>query len=63
MQIEDKTATEIFGTPDDKKLQSSMTLFSMIENANPVFKKLLDKYFMSIHDVYTVEHLEKSAQN
>jgi len=63
LQIEDKTATEIFGTPDDMKLRSSMTLFSKVENADPIFKKVLDKYFMSLQDDYTEELLEKSTQD
>ncbi len=63
LQIEDKTATEIFGIPDDMKLRSSMTLFSKVENADPIFKKILDKYFMSIQDEYTEELLEKSVQD
>ena len=60
LQVENKkTATEIFGTPDDMKLRSSMTLFSKVENANPVFGKVLDKYFMGIQDDYTERLLEK----
>jgi len=35
----------IFGTPDDIKLRSSMTLFALLENSNPVFRQVLDKYF------------------
>jgi len=60
LQVENKkTATEIFGTPDDMKLRSSMTLFSKVENANPVFGRVLDKYFMGIQDDYTERLLEK----
>jgi len=35
-----------------------MTLFSKVKNADPVFKAVLDKYFMGIPDDYTEELLE-----
>ena len=58
LDVNGKTATEIFGVPDDMKLRSSMTLFSKVKNADPVFKAVLDKYFMGIADDYTEELLE-----
>lgn len=61
LQIENKTATEIFGAPDDMKLRSSMTLFSKVENADPVFGKVLGKYFMGIQDDYTDDLLKKNT--
>ena len=61
LQIENKTATEIFGAPDHMKLRSSMTLFAKVENANPVFEKVLDKYFMGMQDDYTEDLLERST--
>jgi len=61
LQIENKTATEIFGAPDDMKLRSSITLFAKVENANPVFEKVLDKYFMGMQDDYTEDLLERST--
>lgn len=51
------TAYEIFGSPDDMKLHSSMTLFSRVENANPVFKKVLDKLFEGKEDRQTLNLL------
>ncbi len=41
LQLESGNAHNIFGSPDDLKLQSSMTLFSSL-NDNPVFQKVLD---------------------
>lgn len=38
-------ATQIFGTPDDLKLRSCVTLFSSIPGANPVFQQVLNKFF------------------
>ena len=54
LQLEGKTATEIFGTPDDLKLRSCMTLFASVENTHPVFSSVLEKYFNGIADERTV---------
>lgn len=58
LELEGKTASDIFGSPDDMKLRSSMTLFSQVENANPVFKKVLDKYFKGNQDTKTLQLLQ-----
>lgn len=60
LKIEDKTATEIFGTPDDMKLRSSMTLFAKVNNANTVFIEVLQKYFHGMQETYTEELLEQN---
>ena len=57
LEIEGKTANQIFGSPDDVKLKSSMTLFGALDNTNPIFQKILDKYFDSAKDVRTLEVL------
>lgn len=43
--IENKTAREILGRPDDLKLRSSMTLFASMAEPGSVFEKVLEKYF------------------
>ena len=53
--IEGKTANQIFGSPDDIKLKSSMTLFGAVENTNPVFQKVLDKYYDGARDEKTLQ--------
>ena len=53
--IKDKTANEIFGKPDDLKLKSCMTLFSLVKNPNPVFQDVLDRYFKGNKDEKTVQ--------
>lgn len=55
LEIENKTAYEIFGSPDDVKLKSSMTLFGALENTDPVFQEVLDKYFDGAKDGRTLE--------
>ena len=59
LAVEGKTANQIMGTPDDLKLRSSMTLFSVVKNADPVFQAVLDKYFDGEPDQKTVAILHK----
>lgn len=54
LKIEDKTATDIFGKPDDLKLQSCMTLFASANNASPTFNLVLEKYFRGSPDPKTL---------
>ena len=49
-----KTALEIFGSPDDRKLKSCMTLFGQVPNTNPVFRKVLEKYYQGLNDDKTI---------
>ena len=48
-------AGPIFGSPDDMKLRSSMTLFAALENSHPVFQAVLDKFFAGKADQKTLE--------
>ncbi|WP_055047578.1 DUF1810 domain-containing protein [Devosia sp. A16] len=49
-----KTAHEIFGSPDDMKLRSSMTLFAhAAEDAAP-FRRVLERYYGGVEDAVTV---------
>ena len=48
-------ANKIFGTPDDLKLKSSMTLFALLKETNPVFQMVLDKFFNGKRDDRTIE--------
>jgi uncharacterized protein (DUF1810 family) len=57
LNLNEKTATQIFGTPDDKKLRSCMTLFANVKNSNPVFQKVLTKYFNGLPDDRTLQLL------
>jgi len=57
LEIERKTANQIFGNPDDLKLRSSMTLFANVKNANPIFDEVLDKYFDGQPDKLTLQIL------
>lgn len=57
LEINGKTANQIFGNPDDLKLRSSMTLFANVKNTNPVFDEVLDKYFNAQPDKLTLQIL------
>lgn len=59
LDIENKTALEIMGKPDERKLRSCMTLFSLLPNANPVFQNVLEKYYQGIKDEKTIALLSK----
>ena len=58
LEVQGKTANQIFGSPDDMKLKSSMTLFGSLENTNPVFQSVLDKYFEGTKDQRTLELID-----
>lgn len=58
LTIQDKTATEIFGYPDNLKLKSCMTLFDAVSPADETFGKVLDKYFAGERCAYTLQQLE-----
>ena len=55
LEINGKTANQILGNPDDLKVRSSMTLFNLLENTDPVFQAVLDKYFNGIPDQRTLD--------
>ncbi|MEO6588671.1 MAG: DUF1810 family protein, partial [Pyrinomonadaceae bacterium] len=55
LEVEGKTANQVFRIPDDVKLRSSMTLFAELDPTNPVFQKVLDKYFGGAKDEKTLE--------
>ncbi|MGH2565360.1 MAG: DUF1810 domain-containing protein [Ginsengibacter sp.] len=57
LQLESNNAHAILGSPDDMKLQSSMTLFSSVHDANPVFNSVLKKFFNGIKDMNTLRCL------
>ena len=61
LALDTDNATEVFGQPDDMKLRSSMTLFSLVKDSDPVFRDALDKFFDGKHDSRTLELLGLKA--
>ncbi|WP_461114050.1 DUF1810 domain-containing protein [Spirosoma jeollabukense] len=61
LRIQGKTANQILGSPDDLKLRSSMTLFSLVENTDPVFQAVLDRFFSGQPDQKTITLVAKDG--
>ena len=55
LELDCNDAYKIFGSPDDMKLKSSMTLFEIAAPENKIFKRVLDKYFNGERDQKTVK--------
>lgn len=58
LDIEGRSASEVFGFPDDLKLRSSMTLFATVSEPGSVFALVLDKFFNGDRDERTLQLLE-----
>jgi uncharacterized protein (DUF1810 family) len=57
VRIESRSATEIFGSPDDMKVRSCATLFAAVSPAGSVFDRLLKKYYPDGRDRKTLQLL------
>lgn len=57
LEVASNDAEEVMGWPDNLKLKSSMTLFSLAKPKCEVFQKVLDKFFGGERDQKTVEIL------
>lgn len=55
--IQGKTANEIFGSPDDMKLRSSMTLFASVAGDESLFAMVLERYFHGELDKLTLDKI------
>lgn len=53
LAIDGRTAHDIFGSPDDLKLRSSMTLFGAVAGDEAVFGRVLDRYCGGVADQRT----------
>ncbi|MBB3393770.1 MULTISPECIES: DUF1810 domain-containing protein [unclassified Rhizobium] len=60
LAIEGKSAHEIFGSPDDFKLRSSMTLFAAISEHGSPFHKVIDRLYRGEFDDRTIQLLDAS---
>jgi len=58
LSLETSDAHKIFGSPDNMKLRSCMTLFSLAPGADQVFQAVLDKFFNGQKDEKTLQLLE-----
>ncbi|HEY0245465.1 MAG TPA: DUF1810 domain-containing protein [Mucilaginibacter sp.] len=58
LQLESNDANKVFGSPDDLKLKSSMTLFASLPDTDEVFQLVLDKFFNGMKDNKTLQILK-----
>ncbi|HEX3148255.1 MAG TPA: DUF1810 domain-containing protein [Gemmataceae bacterium] len=61
LAVAGRSATDIFGSPDDMKLRSSVTLFASVAPVDSVFHRLLDRFFAGRHDEATVQLMNDAA--
>ncbi len=57
VDVEGRTAREIFGPVDEMKFRSSKTLFAQAAPDEDVFQRCVDKYFAGSHDPATLARL------
>jgi uncharacterized protein (DUF1810 family) len=57
LEVEGRSALEIFGSPDDVKLRSCATLFACVSPAGSVFERLIDRFFEGRRDDQTLRLL------
>ncbi len=54
LALSGRSAYEVFGSPDDVKLKSSMTLFEAVSEPGSPFARVLDQYFGGQRDDKTL---------
>ena len=54
LAVEGRSAHEIFGSPDEMKLKSCMTLFETVAGRDSVFGRVLDKFYQGQRDAKTL---------
>jgi uncharacterized protein (DUF1810 family) len=59
LAVQGQSASDIFGHPDDWKLQSSMTLFELVAGPRSVFGRVLEKYYQGKRDPRTLQIVGK----
>lgn len=59
LSVKGRSAAQIFGSPDDLKLRSSMTLFAAVAGPDSVFSRVLDTYYQGRTDSRTLELLSE----
>ncbi|CAD0000896.1 DUF1810 domain-containing protein [Flavobacterium chungangense] len=62
LEYKTKSIEAILGELDARKLRSSMTLFSQVENADPVFQEILDVFFLGYSDPLTLSRTAVSLE-
>ena len=55
--VQGRAVEDIFGSPDDMKFRSSMTLFAQVSPEDDIFQRALEKYFAGVPDQLTLDRL------
>jgi uncharacterized protein (DUF1810 family) len=58
LTLPENNPNQIMGSPDDMKLRSSMTLFSLVAGADLVFEAVLKKLFNGQKDTATLQMIQ-----
>lgn len=53
---------EVFGSPDNLKFCSCLTLFALAAPSVPIFKQLLDKFYGGQKDLRTIQILSRKSK-
>jgi uncharacterized protein (DUF1810 family) len=61
LALEHRTAHQIFGSPDDLKLRSSMTLFAAALPQRPVFWQVLQRYYGEPDRIFWAQYPEHAC--
>jgi uncharacterized protein (DUF1810 family) len=63
LNVKERSAHEIFGSPDDLKFRSSMTLFASVSPPElSLFRKALDQFFSGESDPLTIAALRDPSR-
>ena len=62
LQVGEKTAAQVFGSPDDLKFRSCLTLFQKADETEPLFGLLLDRFYCGLMDEATLALLGQPAE-
>ncbi|MGQ0650135.1 MAG: DUF1810 domain-containing protein [Gemmatimonadaceae bacterium] len=57
LRVEGRSATDIFGSPDNMKLQSCATLFASVLPPGSTLDRVLEKYYQGVRDDRTLRLL------
>ena len=55
LELNTRDALAVFGSPDEMKLKSSMTLFSLVPKADPIFNEIIYAFFAGEKDESTLQ--------
>jgi uncharacterized protein (DUF1810 family) len=61
LNIDNKSARDIFGATDSMKLRSSMTLFEYVAGRDSIFAKVLEKFYGGERDDRTIAILNRNS--